>query len=148
MVLDHFSNREFYCKQHSLFTKAFAFLQSVKESDFDNSKVEIDGENCFALFYKGEGKGADKIVMEAHKKYIDIQYVFKGSDVMGFKPLLDCNDILTAYIEKDDYALFNNQPDTLIVVKEGNFTIFYPTDAHAPLLGKEMLWKVVVKVKV
>lgn len=148
MVLDNLSNCEFYYAQHSLFPKAFEFLKSLKENDFENPKMEIDGDRCFALFFKGEGKGADTIVMESHKKYIDIQYVLKGSDLMGFRPLCDSSQIHTAYVEKDDYMLFNDQPFTTFLVTENNFTIFYPADVHAPLLAKENMWKVVVKVRV
>jgi biofilm protein TabA len=148
MVLDNLSNCEFYYPQHPLFAKVFSYLRKVKETDFENPKTEIDGDNCFALFFKTEGKGSDKIIMEAHKKYIDIQYVLKGSDLMGFKPLEQCTQINTAYIEKDDYILFNDQPDANILVKENNFAIFYPADVHAPLIGKEAMWKVVVKVRV
>lgn len=148
MVLDHLSNCDFYYSQHPLFPKAFDYLKGLKESDFENAKLEIDGDQCFALFYKGEGKEPDPILMEAHKKYIDIQYVLKGSDLMGFRPLLECSRVHTAYVEADDYMLFKDQPHTNILVKENCFTIFYPTDAHAPLLGKKEMWKVVVKVRI
>jgi biofilm protein TabA len=148
MVLDNIANCELHCAHHSLFAKAFEFLKTVSENDFENSRVELDGENCFALFFKGEGKGADKIVLEAHRKYIDIQYVFKGSDLMGYRYLNDCVELNTAYNEKDDYILFSDQLSTKFTVTEKSFVIFYPTDAHAPLLGVDNLLKVVVKVRV
>ncbi len=148
MVLDNLSNCEFYYKQHSLFAKAFEFLKTVSENDFENTRVELDGENCFALFFKGEGKGSEKIVLEAHRKYIDIQYVFKGSDLMGYRYLNDCVELNTAYNEKDDYVLFSDALSTKFTVGEKSFVIFYPADAHAPLIGVEDMLKVVVKIRV
>ncbi len=153
MVLDSLNNSSAYNPLNPLFEKAFAFLRTVKESDFDPSdgsgpKKEIEGDDCFALFFKTEGKGSDTIVMEAHKKYIDIQYLFKGADLMGFKPLDECKLINTAYVEKDDHILFNDAPNSYILVAENNFTVFFPADVHAPLIGIGRMLKVVVKVKV
>jgi biofilm protein TabA len=146
MVLDTLNNSAAYNSLNPLFAKAFAFLKTVKESDFDSSKKEIHGEDCFALFFKTEGKGSETIVMEAHKKYIDIQYVFKGSDLMGYKPLDECKDINKPYDEKDDYMLFNDAPNAYILVTENNFSVFFPADVHAPLVGRGAMLKVVVKV--
>jgi biofilm protein TabA len=146
MILDHIDNSAFYFAQHPLFEKAFAFLQQLKESDFDSAKLELDGDRLFALFFKGDGKGAEKIVMESHKKYIDIQFVFMGEDLMGHRALSQCHEVNKEYVVADDYMLFNDQPSTQVLVREKYFTVFYPADVHAPLIGKKEMHKVVVKV--
>src|ERR1043166_9375254 len=115
MILDTLNNSAAYNNLNPLFAKAFAFLKTIKESDFDSVKKEIQGDDCFALFFKTEGKGSENMVMEAHKRYIDIQYVFKGQDLMGFKPLDECKDIKTPYVEKDDYMLFNDAPNAFVL---------------------------------
>lgn len=148
MILDTLNNSSAYNTLNPLFEKAFAFLRTVKESDFDHPKKEIEGDDCFALFFKTEGKGSDAMVMEAHKKYIDIQYVFKGVDLMGYKPLDECKQVQTPYVEKDDYMLFGDAPNAYVLVTENNFSVFFPSDVHAPLIGKGNMLKVVVKVKV
>src|SRR4051812_33767409 len=109
MILDHLHNKNAYTSLHPLFAKTFSYLEKLKESDFEKSKEEIDGENCFALFYKGDGKNPAKVILEAHRKFIDVQYIFKGSDKMAFKPLNECGTINTEYNEKDDYILFNDE---------------------------------------
>jgi biofilm protein TabA len=153
MILDTLNNSAAYNGLNPLFVKAFAFLKTVKESDFDSStapvlKKEIQGEDCFALFFNTEGKGSETIIMEAHKKYIDIQYVFKGSDLMGFKPLSECKDVNKPYDMEGDHMLFNDAPNAFVLVTENNFSVFFPTDVHAPLVGRGAMLKVVVKVKV
>ncbi len=146
MILDHIDNAAFYFAQHPMFEKAFAFLKQVKESDFDNTKLELGGDRLFALFFKGDGKGAEHIVMESHRKYIDIQFVFKGEDLMGHRALSQCHEVNKEYVVADDYMLFNDQPSAQVLVREKYFAVFYSADVHAPLIGTKEMYKVVVKV--
>ena len=153
MILDHISYRKIYENHHPLFKKAFDFLESIKESDFEpdkfkDNKIEIDGDNCFALIFNGKGKGDSNILLESHQQYIDIQFVFKGSDLMGYSSISECKKIHTPYKPIEDYQLFDELPSTKIAVSENYFVIFYPSDAHAPLIGENELLKVVVKVRV
>ncbi|MGZ3931269.1 MAG: YhcH/YjgK/YiaL family protein [Bacteroidia bacterium] len=148
MILDTLNNAAAYTSLHPSFGKAFDYLKKIQERDFDKSKEEIEGEDCFALFFKTEGKNPENILSEAHRNYIDIQYIFKGTDTMAFKPISECSQVHTAYVEKDDYMLFKDETLTRFTVTENCFTIFFPADVHAPLIGKEPVWKVVVKVKV
>ena len=48
--------------------------------------------------------------LECHQKYLDIHFVFKGSDLMGYKETSLCSDVHTDRIATDDYKLFNDKP--------------------------------------
>jgi YhcH/YjgK/YiaL family protein len=148
MILDHLNNHSRYSGLHPHFQKSFDFLQNVTPQDFENEKTEINGEECFALFMKGTGKGKSDYKMEAHRKYIDIQYVLRGNDLMAYRPLLECSKIHTPYKDKEDYLLVSDPAIDFLLVKENQFTIFFPEDAHAPLLGTDSYWKIVIKVKI
>ena len=78
MILDTLDNAALYSHLNSHFEKAFNFLKTMREKHFDTPRIEIDGTTIFALLFEGTGKNADTVKLEAHKKYIDIQYVFKG----------------------------------------------------------------------
>jgi YhcH/YjgK/YiaL family protein len=45
-----------------------------------------------------------------------------------------------------DIEFFTDRPDVWIPVKPGQFVVFFPEDAHAPLVGAGEIHKIVVKV--
>ena len=87
MIIDKLSNTHLYSGFGERINKAFTYL---KETDFSNMEIgkhEIDGENIFALVNEYNTKDESEGKLEAHKKYIDVQFVAKGSELMGYAPL-------------------------------------------------------------
>lgn len=128
--------------------KAIDFILKL-DSDAETGRYEIDGDNVSASVSSLFTKELDNVIFEAHKKYIDLHYILKGSEVMGYAPLDDCMPI-DEYSEKNDCQFFDGEVN-LITVNEGDFYIVYPFDAHAPgygCRGSEHYTKVVVKIKV
>jgi biofilm protein TabA len=72
--------------------------------------------------------------------------VVRGVDEMGWRPLADCRAVETPYDSQRDIGFFADEPETWISVAAGQFVIFWPEDAHAPLSGQGELIKAVVKV--
>ena len=66
--------------------KGIDFLLNFDTTQPDG-KYEVDGENIYALVSTGHTKPAEKPVYEAHRKYIDLQYIVKGEEDTGFVPL-------------------------------------------------------------
>ncbi len=90
-------------------------------------------------------KGA---VMEAHREYLDIQYMWKGSEVMGWAPI-DTVKETEAYTAEKDFGKYEGE-HTPVEIKEGYCYVVFPEDAHAPGLYIDEpgeLTKVVVKLK-
>jgi YhcH/YjgK/YiaL family protein len=86
--------------------------------------------------------------MEAHRKYIDVQYIVSGTEQMGIAAFQH-QTISKAYNAEKDYLLVADAPDYFIRVTPGMFTIFFPTDLHMPnLIDKTAttVRKVVMKV--
>lgn len=87
-------------------------------------------------------------LLEVHHNYLDIQYVVKGEEVVGWAP----TQTLTLSGEFDtvkDKGMYGGENDTLRI-REGYCYVVYPEDAHAP--GKYLeesndLTKIVVKLK-
>ena len=48
--------------------------------------MEIDGEKVFALVQKYETVVMDVPKFETHKKYIDVQYIVSGEEIIGWAP--------------------------------------------------------------
>ena len=65
----------------------------MRENDLEKlteGRCEIDGEDLFAVVIKGSGSGHNGAKLEAHREYIDIQYLLRGTDEMCWKSLEDC----------------------------------------------------------
>ena len=89
---------------------------------------------------------------EAHRDYIDIQYIISGLEKICFLPIEYLKET-KGYNKEIDAAFYKEadmKPQELILGK-GYFAIFFPQDGHMPQLcvGKpEPVKKVVIKVRI
>jgi biofilm protein TabA len=148
MILDRLENTKRYVALNPHFAKAFEFLRRHNLRDLPLERFVIDGDRVYATAMKGQGKPREAAHLEAHRKYIDIQVVLSGTDEMGWKNKGTCKVPHGAYDSDKDAEFFADTPDAWVAVGPGAFTIFFPEDAHAPMLGQGELHKVVVKVAV
>ena len=148
MVLDDLSNYKRYLSLHPGFAIAFEFLKRQDLGQLPAGRNEVDGDRVYASVVKGDGRGRKACKFEAHRKYIDIQFSFSGTDDIGWKTLAQCKKVDKPYADKEDCALFTDDPDAWVSVRPGAFVIFFPEDAHAPMCGEGPLHKVVMKVPV
>ena len=148
MILDRLENAEKYYDMHPDFEKAFVFLRQSGLAELPADRYNIDGDRVFCMISKGPGRTRAEAKLEAHRKYIDIQYVIAGADDMGWKPTADCTLVDTAYNADKDIEFFNDKPENWTKVPAGSFVIFFPKDAHAPLVGSEEIHKAVLKIAV
>lgn len=131
-----------------LFVKAFDFLTLVEQEGFPEGVFPLEDDSLKAIVESGKGKGKKGARLEAHKKYIDIHYVISGEDVIGWKILELCRDIDEEYCEKSDKVFFKDSPESWFTLRPGQFAVFFPHDAHAPMAHKENIRKIVLKVKI
>ena len=148
MILDTLENAENYYEMHPNFEKAFAFLKQRGLAELPVEQYEIDGDQVFCMISKGPGRSRAEAKLEAHRKYIDIQYVIAGADDMGWKPTSACELVDTPYNADKDIEFFEDKPDSWTEVPAGSFVIFFPQDAHAPMVSNEEIHKAVLKIAV
>ena len=148
MILARIEQVGRYACLHPNFVKAVAFLEQTNLTELPLARHEIDGENVYAIAIRGRARTRDQAVLEAHRKYADIQVVLSGIDNMGWKSTPLCNEPRGRYDSEKDAELFNDAPEAWIAVSAGALAIFFPEDAHAPMVGTGQLHKVVVKVAV
>lgn len=148
MILDKLENAENYYDMHPDFEKAFAFLRQKGLAGLPAERYEIDGERLFCMISKGPGRSRAEAKLEAHRKYIDIQYVIARADEMGWKPTSACARVDTPYNADKDIEFFKDKPDRWTEVPAGSFVIFFPQDAHAPMVSNEEIHKAVLKIAV
>ena len=147
MILDILENAEKYNSIHPGFQKAFEFLKTIETQALEE-KYEIEGETVFALSGEGPGRKEDEAELEAHRKYIDIQYVIEGTDTMGWSPTSSCTAVSKEYDQEKDILFYSDKPECFIPVKPGMFVAFFPEDAHMPLISDGNIRKLIVKIRV
>lgn len=148
MILDILSNLEHYATLHPLFPKVIAYLRDTDLSALKPGIHSIIEKNLFVIVEEAEGRTRAEAKLESHRKYIDIQLVLAGVDEMGWKPLADCKQISVAYNEERDIQFFADAADAWISTPANSFCIFFPKDAHAPLVGTGRIRKLIFKIAV
>lgn len=151
MIQDTLDNSTRYEALSPRFAKAFSFLRSVDGTQA-LGRHDIDGDDVFALVQTYATKPIESALFEAHRKYIDIQFVHSGRETILWAPLAAMKEQTMAHDEAKDAALWKLVPDvTPLHMSAGHFAILFPQDAHAPCVEWEtsaQVFKVVVKVAV
>jgi biofilm protein TabA len=146
----------------SKFDKAFLYIQKLQDKNSaeykslsniklnECNKIELN-ENCFVLEQSYISKNKEDCFFESHKKYIDIQYVFEGEEIMEVEKLSNLQ-VTTTYKEDLDYAKYSQSKDSSVLkIRENELAIFYPQDAHMPCIKineNEKVIKAVFKISV
>lgn len=146
MVIDHITRGPVYAGLAPSFERAFAFLRRADIATLPAGTYEIDGRIVYALVQEYRTKVATEGKWEAHRKYIDLQYLVSGRERFGCAP---AGRLLPgAYDEARDFE----QPQgegSFIELHAGEFMLLWPGEAHMPgmALGEPApVRKVVVKI--
>jgi len=133
MITDKMKNAGQYACLGERFRQAFAYLQETDVSALAPGKYEIDGENVFVLIQEYETRALSAGKWEAHKLYADIQYIIAGREQMGYAEIgaMDGADDQTPTKDIIIYKT-DNGAGSFIKHTAGQFSIFFPQDAHMP----------------
>lgn len=148
MIYDILENADRYICLHAGFAKAFAFLRRPDLRELAVDRYTIDGDRVFAMVARDQGRERAAAQLEVHRKFIDIQLVLGGTDEMGWRPMAHCRLGAGPYDAEGDIRFFADQPVSWLTVVPGMFAVFFPEDAHLPLISPGIVHKVVVKVAV
>lgn len=148
MIVDKIENAYLYYGINSSIKKALEFLMNNDCTKLEPGRHEIDGDKVYANVSRYESKPREKGVWEAHRRYIDIQYVAEGTELIGYANLKELK-VTKEYDKEGDYLLLEGNGG-FITASKGTFLILWPEDAHMPGIAKNEpanIVKVVVKVK-
>ena len=146
MIIDDLKNINFYSKFSPIIKESLSFIKT-NLSTFEERRYNLN-EYMFAVVETSFPKPIVEQKLEIHKKYIDVQYIIEGCDIIGWKNLLNCKQIHQDYQLSKDIAFYNDKPDVNIVLNQGTFAVFFHHDAHAPLCSTLPVKKCVVKIAI
>jgi len=130
-------------------SRAFDYIHATDLSKLAPGKHIVEEDDIIAIMSEYETKDIKECSLEAHRKYIDIQYMLKGSEMIGVTAK-DGQLPTKIYDDADDYELYKDQ-SSFFRLDPGRFAIFFPEDLHMPGLNIEAsapVRKLIMKVRV
>lgn len=146
MIVDIIGNASHYLGLGERIAAGLRYLQETDCATVEAGRYDIDGDNLFALVMDVETEPIEKRSYEAHRRYIDIQFVVSGSERQGWAPVAAMD--AGPYDEEKDLIKLTGE-GSLVTLPPGTFVIYFPHDAHMPgvAVGEPAaVRKVVVKV--
>ena len=148
MIYDHIDNIGLY-RFGAAAMKAFEFLKTLTP-DSPDATHELMGRDLYVMVQSYETEAEPSPILEAHRKYIDIQYCIANAEYIMVAPL-DESTIKTPYDGEKDVAFYYAQKMmTLCAMTPGRFVLLFPTDEHFAKMAAEgpcRIKKSVVKLR-
>ena len=151
MIFDNIKNYRLYTGGKIEFKEAFELIVN-KKYEKAPGRYELDG-GLFYMVQSYETKPVSEGKFEAHRKFIDLQYIASGKerhDAANISGLTVRDD----YNAEKDIIFYNESADSAgcstLILNEGFFAIYYPEDGHMPNLriyeSSDAVTKIIVKI--
>ena len=148
MIIDSLNNCALYAAVHPRLRKAFDLLAATDFSKLEAGRHLLDGEDIFVNVMEPALKRKEEAPLEVHNAYIDIQVLIRGEqETFGWSERADLRKPLGEFDAGKDIRFFDDEPQTFYTLRPGQFTIFFPEDGHAPMIGEGNVRKIIVKVR-
>jgi biofilm protein TabA len=149
MIFDEITNISLYYHLSRSLKDSFDFVMSKKYSFEAPQRHEVGADGMYALVQTYEPQRKAEKIIEAHRRYIDIQFMVEGSEYVGYS---NKNSLTTYEYDKEhDFEKLTGNV-TLLPFHKGQFVVFFPDDGHMPGVkfpgSKKTVRKIVVKVPV
>ncbi len=129
--------------------RAFEFLESAAVESKAPGRYELDGDRMYATVVVDKTRSVESAQFEAHRKYIDVHYLVRGKELIGSANPASMKEA-KPYSSETEAALYERPAKyKQLTLKPGEFTVFFPGQAHMPgcyIEKSEEIKKVVVKI--
>ena len=126
--------------------EAVAFVNKLEQ--FEPATYPLSGNNK-VLVQSLVTKPFETSLLEAHRKFLDIQYIISGKEVVGWAPVAALNPT-EEYNDAKDKCMYEGKSYPMEIA-EGYCYVVYPEDAHAPSVHLDEahnIIKLVIKLEV
>ena len=145
MVIDNLKNLRDYASLNPLFAQAIDYIETTDLKALEPGKIVLVENELIVNVNEIGPKTKEEAKLETHDEYIDIQIPLTGVEQMGYTLRADLPE--APYDAVKDLTLYEGLADDYLTVKPGMFTLFFPSDGHAPGITPTGLKKIIVKVK-
>lgn len=148
MILDSLKNSALYENVNPRMKKAFALIASTDWTMMEPGIHELDGKDIYVNVMERELKRKPDAKLEVHNEYIDIQVLISGrEESFGWSERKDLKLPQGEFDAEKDIQFFDDVPQTYYTLRPGQFTVLFPEDGHAPMVGEGTMRKIIVKVR-
>lgn len=148
MIFDRQDNYHLYSTISPLLAQAFSYILSTDLQTLAAGHYAIEGKNLYAIVSEYATKPPALGKWEAHRRYIDLQYMVRGTEHIGFAPIARMKH--GAY-DADKDCMFLEGSGDFLTLRKGDFMVLRPDDAHMPGIavdGPSPVKKAVFKILV
>lgn len=109
---------------------ALGHLQHMNVSEADVGKKVFVNDGFYYSVLKYMTKPEEEAKLESHRKYVDIQIIVKGEELMDIVDISRL--IMKENYNADNDVMFWNVPERMarLTLKAGDYIILYPENAH------------------
>ena len=135
-----------YHRNKKLWDTAFAFLRNQPLNEIKPGKYPIVDDKVFATVTEAPSNKKEDVKWESHSKYIDLQYIIKGKELIGICDTSKASIIKAYTVDAINYTAEGNY----YIAGQDSFFIFFPNNAHRPTIkidGYDIVKKIVIKIQ-
>ena len=150
MIVDFIINLGMYEELVPYTQEILAFIDNFNKKELKDGKYSILNEDLIALVQTYSTKCSLEQRMESHKKYIDLQYIVCGEEIVYWDSIENLQIEEDEFLEKDIAFYKKKQALGEIKIIEKMFVYFLKHDAHMPSCQVESskeVKKIVFKIK-
>ena len=128
----------------------------IEKTDFtkkDDGTIKIDTDDLYYILTTyNTSNDIEEKPAEAHRKFIDLQYILYGEEKIGYADYRNPKMLFKDYDRDNDIEFFKRiEDESFFILKKGMYAVFFPEDVHRPgLTNKETrgIRKVIFKIPV
>jgi YhcH/YjgK/YiaL family protein len=114
-------------------TTISGIIENTDFSKLEDGTYNISDNLFYILATYNTTSNLEEKSPEAHRKYIDIQYIIYGEEKVGYADIKNPKMSLELYNEKNDVEFFSRiENEGFVILKKGMYAIFFPEDVHRP----------------
>jgi YhcH/YjgK/YiaL family protein len=154
MIYGHIGSMETENAYTEKIRKAMAILRETDVTDMHHGKYPLDGDNLILQINEITTGPKEEKKPEVHRKYIDVQYMVHGHELIGFYPDDRNGEVLEDLLKENDLLFYKEREDVnelMLPMTDGCYAIFFPEDVHRPgcqMRAPEAVKKIILKIKV
>lgn len=123
-----------YASIKAICPSGYDFVMKAFECGVECGKYPLEG-GAYAVVSEYTTKAVEDSKFEAHRKFIDVQLILSGKEVIGVMPTeqMRGGSCISEYNPEKDAELYRECGEYKAnVLEAGDFLILYPEDAHMP----------------
>ena len=148
MIIDNITDAERYFPLNDRLRVLFDYIKSHDLSSVAPGRVNVCGDDIFINVSDACLKTREEQKLEVHRSYLDVHFPLSGEETIGWSHLSSLAEPEAPFDEQGDFALYPQPAQAYFTLRPGQFCLLFPEDAHAPIIGRGTLRKLIAKVRI